>query len=233
MQPPFQKHPLIKEFNELKRYFRNHETSATRERVKDFRGFAWEISKAVGPVAFDFLGSLNFGQATHISDVDMIVYLRCDDGYGGECLSPHCPVMNRVHSLLLKCMMEKYTRLPCEIDMVDCINLNLLERELNGDVRDTQVLLRFAFYRSVGRSVNAGLIRPFQKRLEENQDLLEEMYPDIQFIIESLVHSSRHNWSFKKYQQRIESEGVEIPPPIMQRIRAHLERRNHFQGEGI
>ena len=74
----FINHPLIKEFNGLKLFFRKHETNVSKERIQDFRNFAEMINSSGDQVAFDLLGSVNFGQAEKYSDADVIMYLDGD-----------------------------------------------------------------------------------------------------------------------------------------------------------
>jgi hypothetical protein len=71
MKLPFENHPLIKEFNEIKRYFRKHETPISKKRIGDFYRFSKIINQLGYEVAFDFVGSLNFGITEPYSDVDL------------------------------------------------------------------------------------------------------------------------------------------------------------------
>lgn len=225
MRAPFASHPLIRQFNQLKKYFRNYETSVSRDRVREFHQLAISLKNQGLEVAFDFLGSVNFGQATRISDVDLVIYLHCREDESSHCDLRTCDHIRRVEQIMLRELLEKYTFKPYDIDIVDCINLAQLKSEIERADRDSPVLLRFAFYRSVCRLVNAPLIRPYQSLLEKNNQLVADMFPDIKIILENLVQSSKHNWSFKKYESRMLEVGIHIPAPILQKIQEHLEQR--------
>ncbi len=226
MQPPFESHPMIRQFNELKKYFRHYETKVSRDRIRKFRSYAREIEAETGtPVAFDFLGSVNFGQAMDGSDVDMVIYIAGAD-HEDECTLEECPIVQEIRSHLLRLVSAHTDDEPYTIEVLDCINLNLLARELETGDHNSHMLMRFAVYRSLCRLVNPLLIRPYQKKLKANQELIERMSVDIQLVLDNLVHSSRHNLSFKKYRERIQDAGVRIPDPILRAIRGHLENRD-------
>ena len=215
---------MIRQFNELKQYFRHYETRVSKNRIQEFRRFAKDLEEKGIFAAFDFMGSINFGQAMPTSDVDMVIYVCCADDIENECIFENCHIKHHIEELLKNRMKEKNSSIPFEIQVLDCINLHELNNELIKNDLESTLLFRFAFYRSVCRLVNAKLIRPYQLRLEENQQLIERMQPDIHIILENLVHSSKHNLSFKKYQERIKESGVHIPSPILYRIREHLDQ---------
>ncbi len=226
MKPPFSNHPMIRRFNELKKYFRKYETGETRSRVKEFRHYSRTISQTGFSVAFDFLGSVNFGQATHHSDVDLVVYLRCRKD------APHCDMQQcRQIGDLKREIMETLTgqflrEQPYDIEIVDCIDLDELEQELARPDPESDLLLRFAFYRSVCRIVNARLIRPYHLALTGNPELMRKLEPHLFPVFDILGRNSRHSMSMKKYQERIRDLGVSIPSPILERIQEHL-----YEGE--
>lgn len=233
MIPPFAGHPLIQQFNELKKYFRRHETGPSRARVKDFRQFAKIMNSAGLPIAFDFLGSVNFGLATQSSDVDIVLYLRCEDENDEDCEPGRCRTRSYVEHLLLRTLVREFSPQPYDVQVVDCINLGRLEKALRDSDGDSPALLKFSFYRSICRSVNARLLRPYQLRLQENTALLESLRPNLYILFDGLTKSSRHTWSLQKYQDRLKDLGVRIPDSMINRIREHLEQDHVFQRRGI
>ncbi|MBL8019338.1 MAG: hypothetical protein JNM27_06715 [Leptospirales bacterium] len=233
MIPPFADHPLVSEFNDLKKYFRQHETVASRNRIHQFRTFARVIAEAGLPVGFDVMGSVNFGVATETSDVDLVLYIICEDGYDGECPSPKCRTQQHVENLLIHTWIRGMSESPYPVQVVDCINLNLLERDLKRGDPESPVLLRFAFYRSVCRGVNARLLRPYHSALLDNPDLVERMKPYLWSLFDELVKSSKHNYSIQKYQERLTQLGVRIPPSMMSTIRVHLDQSRKHLSDGI
>ena len=229
MIPPFANHPLVQQFNEIKKYFRQHETDDSRSRMREFRHYARVIDLAGVEVAFDFVGSINFGQATAGSDVDIVMYLRCENSHD-ECTLRECRPFLEVENLLLRTLVQAYARTPYEVQIIDCINLNLLEKELERGDPASSVLIRFAFYRSVCRLVNARLMRPYQRRLHRDKQLIEGMKPHVFAIFDSLSRNQQHNLSMRKYQERLKEGGVRLPASIQARILAHFELRDEMDG---
>ncbi len=221
MQPVFSDHPLIRQFNELKIYFRRHETPETRQRVRAFREFARLISLAGIHIAFDFLGSMNFGQVQHDSDVDLVMYLDCQE-HDSDCGRDTCEQFRRAEETMLRTLIETYTDHPYELQVVDCINLHHLGREIERGEPESPILLRFGFYRSICRLANAPLVRPYQLRLQNNTKLMEAMRPHLFTIFDGLARSAPHTYSFEKYRQRLSDLNVQIPPSIEARIKLIL-----------
>lgn len=226
MRPPFGDHPLIRDFNEIKRYFRLHETHISRERLRDFRRFAHLLQEAGYDVAFDFVGSINFGVAEHTSDVDFVLYIRCENNPTAECDPLHCKTLPAIEKLILQTLMREYVKEPYSTHVVDCINLGQLEQELKNPTPDSSVLFRFAFYRSICRGIHLRVLLPFHRQLLDNQDLLDRMRPELDAIFEGLNQSQQHHMSFEKYRSRLGSRGVQIPPSVIAKIQNHLSFRD-------
>lgn len=224
MIPPFNDHPLIQEYNRIKKYFRRHETSASRRRIHRFRRYARSIGVLEHRLAFDITGSLNFGMSTERSDVDLVLYLECVDHDSEECSSDSCANFRDMEQAIRRELLEGDVQEPYEIQVIDCINLTLLNRALEGRTTDTSVLLRFAFYRSVCRAVNARILRPYQTRLHRDAALVAELKPDLFAIFDNLARSSRHHLSLNKYRERLADSGVPVSPDIQLRIREHLQQ---------
>lgn len=221
MMPIYSDHPLIRQFNELKRYFRRHETRETRARVLEFREFARIIALAGIDIAFDFMGSMNFGQALAGSDVDLVMYLDCPQ-HEEDCGLDDCPEFQRAKETMLRTLIETYADHPYELEVIDCINLRFLEAEMRRCEPESAILLRFAFYRSVCRLANARLVRPYQVKLQKNKQLTDAMRPHLYTIFDSLIRSAPHTHSMEKYQQRLRDIDVKIPGSITERIKQHL-----------
>jgi hypothetical protein len=98
-----------------------------------------------------------------------------------------------------------------------------LKSEIERGEPDSPILLRFAFYRSVCRLVNARLVRPYQLQLQKDTRLTDAMRPHLFTIFDGLCKSSPHTYSLEKYQQRLRDIDVTIPASITERIRRHLE----------
>lgn len=222
MIPPFGDHPVVQQYNQIKLYFRQHETAQSRERIVEFRRTA-QLFRASGiEVAFDFVGSLNFGQAVDASDVDCILYYRCPEHPGADC-PPDCSRLPLIREEVLSMISSRVSRQRYRIEMIDALNIGHLQSEIARGDATSEALLAFAFYRSIGRAVNARLLRPIQQDLVANQKVLEQMKPQLWEIFDALSQSSRHRLSFKKYQQRVEGEGKAMPGPVGDAIRKLLE----------
>ncbi len=91
-------------------------------------------------VAFDLLGSLNFGIADAHSDIDMIVYLR-----GEECLpdpNDACTIPQP-----LQAVFDELHERHLDIDVCDSLDLDRVERAVLAEDLDDSHLQRFIFYR--------------------------------------------------------------------------------------
>lgn len=223
MIPPFADHPLIREFNEIKRYFRRHETVESRSRLLQFRRYTRRISEAGVDVAFDFVGSINFGQAISGSDVDIVIYLRCPQSCQDKCPTT-CVSHQAVHKQLLETLQnENGPGGAYDVQVIDTINLTDLERALREGDADSYMLLRFAFYRSICRPVNVKILRPYQNQLVLDRDLIATMRPRLLDLFDGLCATSKHHLSFNKYQERLAQMGIQIPGIMRAIIRRHQE----------
>ncbi|MBI39737.1 MAG: hypothetical protein CMF59_09060 [Leptospiraceae bacterium] len=224
---------MIEDYNLIKRYFREYETSHSKNRMQDFRKFARMIQDAGYQVAFDFVGSVNFGQADTNSDVDFVLYLACEKSYRGECDETHCRTRHQIENLLIRTLIREYVVRPYEIQVVDCLNLNLLDAELERGDAMSPALFRFAFYRSICRCVNARVLKPYLNRLMANPPLVEGLRSELAAVFDGLNRWSPHSISFSKYKSRLEDLGVRIPDSMLEKIRSHLAFGKDHMGEGI
>lgn len=233
MISPFADNPLIREFNEIKDYFRSYETDDSINRVTDFRNFARLIEDAGYRVAFDFVGSVNFGLAEKASDVDFVLYIECENGYRGDCDAGMCHTRRQVESLLVTSLMKGQLRIPYQIQVVDCINLFHLADELDRADPESPVLFRFAFYRSICRNVNGRLMRQLQVKLMRNKELLTALQGQLDHVFGSFNRSSQHHLSFEKYRSRLQEVGADIPESMLDKIRMHLKAGAHIADREI
>ncbi|MCS7206266.1 MAG: hypothetical protein NZ853_11280 [Leptospiraceae bacterium] len=228
---PFEDNPFIKEYVEIKRYFRRFESQTSKERIRDFYRFA-KILKQLGyEVAFDFVGSLNFGITEHNSDVDFILYIWCDEHVHQECTIFNCNNYRQVYFLILHTLMQNYIKPQYQAQIVDYINLKKLEKELNKESEhDHNILFRFAFYRSISRGVNLKILRPYQKKLLSKPELLKTLSKYIDDVIFTFNQSSKHNLSFEKYRIRLHENGIKIPDSIIKKIKNYLNFSSNYLG---
>ena len=213
----FRDNPVIREFNGLKRFFRSHETSVSRQRIKDLKKFTSLLGH--DEVAFDLMGSVNFGQAQEYSDTDIVIYLRC--GHDEDCEPANCEKMQLYKDLLMNTLVYQYMANPYSVHIVDCINLDQIDREIeSGNI--TMSTVRFGFYRSVCRGINRKLLRKYESMVNNNPQTKKMVEESLQDCFSGLKKSSQHSYSFKKYVERMEDEGIRIPANMAGKIHSYL-----------
>ncbi|GIX41971.1 MAG: hypothetical protein KatS3mg129_1704 [Leptospiraceae bacterium] len=229
MKLPFEHHPLIKEFNEIKRYFRKHETKVSKQRIGDFYRFSKILNQLGYEVAFDFVGSLNFGVTEQSSDVDFILYLGCEKHLNTDCDQQNCSLFKEVKFLILETLMKEYVKEPYTTQVVDCINLKRLDRELDKTENiDYDLVFRFAFYRSICRGVNLKILKPYHLKLLKRKKLLKELEPYIEDVIAKFNQTMTQNLSFEKYRIRLNEKGIKIPYSVIEKMKHYLYVSNHY-----
>ncbi|MFN3603559.1 MAG: hypothetical protein ACK4UJ_02480 [Leptonema sp. (in: bacteria)] len=229
MQLIFEKNRFITTFNEIKRYFRNYETEVSQQRIKDFYKFAKILNDVGYEVAFDFVGSLNFGQAEEYSDVDFILYIGCDDHIDTDCDIYNCRNFTYVKYLILETLIKEYVKKPYKTQVVDCINLIRLEKELNKRTNvDLNLIFRFAFYRSICRGVNLKILKPYHNQLLNRKDLIKTVEPFVDDVFYFFLQTNSQNLSFEKYRVRLNQFGIRLPPSILEKIKSYLYAFQNF-----
>jgi hypothetical protein len=229
MRLPFENHPLIKEFNEIKRYFRKHETYVSKKRIGDFYRFAKILNQLGYEVAFDFVGSLNFGLTEPYSDVDFILYLGCKDHLIADCADENCKIYKEIKFLIVDTLMKEYVKEPYTAEIVDCINLNQLEQELEKNQNiNYDLIFRFAFYRSICRGVNLKILKPYHLKLLKRKDLLLMLEPYVEEVISKFNQTMTQNLSFEKYRIRLNENGIKIPYSVINKIKHYLYVSNNY-----
>ncbi|MBN1614515.1 MAG: metallophosphoesterase [Deltaproteobacteria bacterium] len=205
----------ISRFRRLKQFFLSHENEASRRMIQDLRVIYRDIEKRGMHVAFDLLGSLNFGIAEPSSDVDLIVYLR-----GEECR----PDPNDACSIPqpLQAVFDELRRRRMEIDVCDSLDLDRIERAIRAEDLEDSHLQRFAFYRSVCRPVNLRLIKEVENLFLDHPALRRKLETAVREYVRIMISSARHIYSFKKYQSRLMEKGIRMPEEIAEVLNKYL-----------
>lgn len=219
--PKFRNHPIIKEFNGLKKFFRSHETHTSKKRVYDFNKFSQLINTEEQEVAFDILGSVNFGQAKENSDTDLVIYLNCPDHNIDECDHENCALVDKFRNMLHENLKNEYGE-SYSIEIVDCINLYQLDHDLKNRNINSMALIRFGFYRSICRGINRRVLRKYEMRLSNDDELCQLIESSLADCFLGFIHSSQHSYSFKKYVDRLEEDGFKVPPSMADKINSYL-----------
>ncbi|MCB1140852.1 MAG: hypothetical protein H7A24_07130 [Leptospiraceae bacterium] len=220
----FQNHPIIKEFNGIKKFFRKNETHISRKRMEDLKKFTEVIGESGDTIAFDIMGSVNFGQAIEYSDMDIVYYIKCDNNSIEDCLTEDCGRFKIYKELLINSLIYEYSSQSYPIQIVDCLNLNQVEHDIKIRNFESLALIKFGFYRSVCRGVNRKVLHFYEQLLEEDEELCNVIESSIAECFLGLIHSNSHSYSFKKYMERLEFNGSKIPSSILEKITTYLNK---------
>ena len=204
----------IRDFRRVRDFFVRHETEATRERIEDLRKVYRKLRCMGEDVAFDVLGSVNFGMSEPGSDVDLVIYRRCPCKHALP--EAVCTLPMALHECF-QGLREHY-----RIDVTDCVNLNQVEASIRAEDPECQALQRFVLYRGICRPINLRLIRATENLLLEKPDLKRKVEALLKDYLHLIVLSHSHILSFKKYESRLQEQGVRIPPGIEEKLHAYL-----------
>lgn len=204
----------IRDFNLVKRFFRQYETPATRRRIEDLRKVYRELRGHGHHVAFDVMGSVNFGMSDPDSDVDLVIYRRCPCTHA---LAETSCVLPAGLSRCFKDLEKDY-----QVEVTDCVNINHVEEAIRNEDPYNPALQRFVLYRSICRPINLRMIREIEALLSEKRGLKERVEYLLKDYFKEIVISNSHIYSFKKYEVRLHEQGVQLPVRVRQKLDAYL-----------
>jgi Icc-related predicted phosphoesterase/predicted nucleotidyltransferase len=205
----------VRALQRIKAYFLGYETPETLDLIKQLREIYREIEKEGMEVAFDLLGSLNFGMAERNSDMDVVVYLR-----GKDCVLDDVDVCQipRPLSAVFAALKERQLN----VEVCDSLDLDRVKHAIREeDPKDGQ-LQRFIFYRTVCRPVNLRMIKQVENLLLEREAFRREVEKGLKEYLEILVSSVRHVRSFDKYKRRLRERGITLSQDAEESIRNYL-----------
>jgi hypothetical protein len=156
------------------------------------------------------------GLSNECSDIDMVIYLRLDDECDGLCV--HCIHFNRVMELLEQYLKGKYS-----FQIIDCINLNTVEKSLRDENFECEVTQRFVAHRAMCRPVNYRVIAPVEDLLNKNMEFRKELEGTVRSFFKIFMTTTSHSTSFDKYLTRLKTLGVKIPDSINVKIKKYLD----------
>lgn len=204
----------ILEFRQVRDFFRRYETEETKKRISDLRKIYRSLEKRGEEVAFDLLGSANFGMMEEGSDVDLVLYRRCPCKHD---LPETACSLPRLLSECFKTLEKRY-----RVEVTDCVNLNRVEESIRQEDPECPALQRFVLYRSICRPVNLRLIRKTESLLSEHVNLKRKIEFEIRDYFKSMAFAPSNIYSFKKYQARLNDQGVRLPARILRKIESYL-----------
>ncbi len=207
----------IKLFNIVKHFFRHYESRETNERIKFLKKVALVMEENGTPIAFDLVGSTLFGMAEKGSDIDIVVYYidkpsDRDPDIGIE------EKIEKFSRTLKQLGSDRY-----QVEIVDAINLRDVEKAILEENFQSTVTGRFIFYRAICRPVHHRIIRSYEALLDRKEAYRKEMEASMRDVINTLVKTSRHFESFRKYEARLIDLDVHIPQPIRKRLKQYFQ----------
>lgn len=212
--------PEIQLYNEIKQFYRLFQTEETEERLDKLEKVTRFIEEKIqGDIAIDVLGSTNMGLCQTGSDIDFVLYIRCD---------PESPAdLNTCEQYMhAQTLLEEILRPDYEFQIMDCIDLNVVEKAIREKNYEDDMTQRFVAYRALCRPINYRVIAPVEDLLNEDMEFRQELEGSIQTYYRIFINTSTHSRSFAKYESRIKSIGIKIPDSIQEKIKAYLQRKD-------
>ncbi len=207
----------IKLFNAVKHFFRHYESRETNERIKFLKKVALIMEEKGTPIAFDLVGSTLFGMAEKGSDIDIVVYY-IDTPTGHDADNSVEEKIGEFSRILKELGSDQY-----QVEVVDAINLKDVEKAILEEDFQSTVTGRFIFYRAICRPVHHRIIRSYEAMLDSKDAYRKEMEASMRDVITTLVKTSRHFESFRKYEARLIDLDVPIPQPIRKRLKQYFQ----------
>jgi Icc-related predicted phosphoesterase len=204
----------IRDFRRVRDFFRTYETDAARQRIEDLRRVYRKLRTKGEDVAFDVLGSVNFGMSEDGSDVDLVLYRRCSCRHAlpeSSCTLPRA---------LWTCFQDLETRY--KVDVTDCVNLEKVEASIQAEDPECQALQRFVLYRFICRPINLRMIRKTENLLLSKPGLRKKVEYMLKDYFNMMVLSQSHILSFKKYETRLHVQGASLPEGVEKKLQAYL-----------
>jgi len=209
--------PEIKLYNEIKQFYRMFQTQETDERIDMLEQVALLMEDKIGDdIAMDVLGSLNIGLSEESSDIDFILYLRCESG----CTSGFDQCERYRHA---EAMMQEILGVRFKVEILDCVNLNQVEKSIREKNYECETTQRFVSYRSICRPINYRVIAPIEDLLNQDMDYRQELEGSIRSYFRIFVTTSQHVRSFHKYEERLNAVGIKLPESMRRKVRQYLK----------
>lgn len=214
---------LVERYLALKNRYRNYDTRHALKRMQAFRRAVHEVGDKGYPTAIELLGSISFGIVEPYSDADCVLIHYCDLHKQEDC-TDKC--VNRLFETteITKALKRRLKNEMFNIDFLDCINLRVVEAAMqSGDLIGNDQVYRLLYYRTIGRPVNRPLFVKYCRRLEENEEFMAHFTKWSSEMLAAYLTTSRHRFSFNKYNERIISKGLALPQEIQEELKNYLE----------
>lgn len=210
--------PEIQLYKEIKQFYRMFQTEETDHRLDKLETVVDLIEDRIhDDVGMDVLGSTNMGLCQTGSDIDFILYIRCDPE--GVADFNTCEQYRHAQSILEAILRPDYA-----FQIMDCIDLGVVEKAIREKNYESEVLQRFVAYRALCRPINYRAIAPVEDLLNKDMEFRSELEGSVRTYFRIFINTSQHTRSFEKYERRIKEIGIKIPEGIQQKIKAYLQR---------
>ena len=209
--------PEIQLYNELKQFYQMFQTQETDERLDMLEQVAILIEDKIGDdIAMDVVGSVNVGLSEESSDIDFVLYLRCDssctEGFA------QCEQYRQAEAMIREILGTRY-----KAEILDCVDLNLVEKSIREKNYECQTTQRFVSYRALGRPINYRVIAPLEDLLNQDMDYRQEVEGSIRTYFKIFVTTSQQVRSFQKYEARLNAIGIKLPDSIRGKVQQYLQ----------
>ena len=210
--------PEVQLYNEIKQFYRTFQTEETDDRLEKLEQISRLIEDNVhGDIAMDVMGSTNMGLCENTSDIDFVVYVRCDSDFTGDINS--CSQFKEAEKIIEAILKPKYA-----FQIMDSIDLNLVEKAIRSKDYESDVIMRFVAYRAICRPINYRFVAPVEDLLNQDMEYRAELEGSIRSYFRIFINTSQHTRSFKKYESRIRGIGINLPEAIRTKIKAYFQQ---------
>lgn len=210
--------PEVQLYNDIKKFYRMFQTNETDERLKTLEEIVHLIEEGIhDDVAMDLMGSTNMGLCEDSSDIDFVVYVRCETNFEGEMST--CPQIKQVRKIIENILGPRYA-----FQILDTVDLNAVEKAIREKNYEDEMMMRFVAYRSICRPINYRFIAPLEDLLNQDMEFRTEIEGSIRSYFQIFINTSQHTRSFKKYESRITDIGIKIPESIRLKIKEYFEQ---------
>lgn len=212
--------PEVQLYNDIKQFYRMFQTEETEERINKLEQIATLIEEGIhDDIAMDVMGSTNMGLCENTSDIDFVVYIRCDPYSEGDIYS--CEQYKNAEKMIEKILKPRYA-----FQIMDAIDLNVVEKAIKEKNYEDEMTMRFVAYRAICRPINYRYIAPLEDLLNQDMEFRKEIEGSIRSYFQIFINTSQHTRSFKKYESRIKDIGIKIPETVRLKIKEYFEQNS-------
>jgi hypothetical protein len=163
------------------------------------------------------MGSTNMGLCENTSDIDFVIYVRCDPDFEGEIHTSN--QYKNAEKIIEKTLSPSYA-----FQIMDTLDLNIVEKAIREKNYEDEMLMRFVTYRAICRPINYRFIAPLEDLLNQDMEFRAEIEGSIRSYFQIFINTSQHTRSFKKYESRINDIGIKIPETVRLKIKEYFEQ---------